>query len=41
MLIWQWSGQRSLKSWYEITMKHLHGIELLGMKINDVTKLIC
>ena len=26
-------------TWYEITMKHLHGIELHGMKINDVIKL--
>ena len=25
-------------TWYEITMKHLHGIELHGMKINDVIK---
>ena len=24
-----------------ITMKHLHGIQLHGMKVNDVIKLIC
>ena len=28
-------------TWYEIAMKHLHGIESHGMKINDLIKLIC
>ena len=41
MLIQQWSGQRSLKYMVGNYNETLRGIELHGMKINDLIKLIC